>query len=214
VLEKIDENTLLLIVSDHGFTSFERAVNLNTWLVENEFMVLSKKVSGEDSGLFRGVDFTKTKAYAVGFNSLYLNLKDREGKGIVEDPESVISELIEKLEALTDNNQKVINKVYRKEDIYSGEELENAPDLIVGFNPGYRMSWETATGGLGERVIEQNKKRWTGDHLIDPKFVPGVLFSNIKLNSNKAHQLDIAPTILTTLGIEGTPGLDGRNLID
>ncbi len=221
VMDELDNNTLLIIVSDHGFTSFERAVSINTWLVKNGFMQLTKNLSQlneNDSGeLFKYVDWKKTKAYSLGFNSIYINLKGRESEGIVDESEydELINEIIEKLENLTDEEtgKRPINKAYRRDEIYTGPYVGNAPDIVIGFNPGYRMSWQTAVGGLTRYALFKNTKKWDGDHLVDPKFVPGVLFSNVKINKKSALQLDIAPTILDALNIEIPSEIDGKSLL-
>jgi len=215
VLEQIDDQTLLLIVSDHGFSTFERGVSINTWLVENGFMTLTKELDEEEGPLFQFVDWSKTKAYSLGFNSIYINLKGREGKGIVENKEQIVDEIVSKLETLTDKktNEKVVNKAYRSKDIYSGNYVDDSPDIIIGFNPGYRMSWQTAIGGFTKEVLNDNLKKWNGDHLIDPKFVPGVLFSNAKFNKSSASQMDVAPTILDSLGIKIPEDIDGISLL-
>ncbi len=215
VLEQIDDATLLLIVSDHGFTSFERAVSMNRWLVDNGFMVLSKDINDEEAPLFQFVDWSKTKAYSLGFNSVYINLRGRERKGVVDDREKVVDDIIAKLENFTDKKtgKKVVNKAYRREDIYKGNHVEDAPDIIIGFNPGYRMSWQTAVGGFTKDVLTDNVKKWKGDHLVDPLFVPGVLFSNIKFNKLSASQIDVAPTILDALGVKIPEEIDGKSLL-
>jgi len=217
VLKEIDDETLLIIVSDHGFTSFERAVSINTWLVENGFMTLNKELDeNEDGSLFKYVDWSKTKAYSLGFNSIYINVKDRESKGIVEDREKIVEEIISKLEDLKDKKtgKKAINKAYKREEIYNGNLIGDAPDIVIGFNPGYRMAWQTAIGGFTKDVLIDNTKKWDGDHLVDPVFVPGVLFSNIKFNKKSASQMDIAPTVLDALGIEIPQNLDGKSLLN
>ena len=218
VLERMDDETALFIVSDHGFTSFERAVCVNRWLYENGYIKLKKEITEEDSGaLFRHVDWEETKAYAVGFTSIYVNLKGREGDGIVEyeDKDKVVGELIEKLEALVDEKtgRKVINKAYRREELYSEKYLENAPDIIIGFMPGYRMGWKSPIGGFDMQVISDNAKKWSGDHLVDPSFVPGVLFSNVAIKGDSAHQEDLVPTMLDILEIPIPSEIDGRSLI-
>ncbi|MFH0859749.1 MAG: alkaline phosphatase family protein [Candidatus Altiarchaeota archaeon] len=216
ILNVVGEDTLLLIVSDHGFTSFEKAVSINTWLVENGFMTLSGEAKeGDDSALFKYVDWNRTKAYSLGFNSLYINAKGREKYGIVEDRQAVVGELISKLDTLTDpdTGAKVVNRAYRREEIYSGDYVEEAPDIIIGFNPGYRMAWENAVGGLSDNVIYANTKTWKGDHLVDPNFVPGVLFTNARLVGDSASQLDVTPTILDALGVRIPEGTDGRSLL-
>ncbi len=216
VIQALDDKTLLLLLSDHGFTSFERAVSINTWLVENGFMVLKKKLAeGEDGALFRYVDWSRTKAYSVGFNSIYVNLKGREGQGIVSDKNEVIDELVKRLEGFIDKDtqRNVVNKAYRREEIYNGDYVIDAPDIIIGFNPGYRMAWETAIGGFSKDALYDNIKKWRGDHLVDPKFVPGVLFSNVKFSVDTASQMDVTPTIYNALGIEIPDDIDGRSLL-
>jgi predicted AlkP superfamily phosphohydrolase/phosphomutase len=149
----------------------------------------------------------------LGFNSIYINLKGRESQGIVENKEDIEKEIIEKLEALTDNNKTVVNKVYRTKDIHSGNYVKDGPDLIIGFNPGYRMAWQTAVGGLTDDVIFDNEKVWKGDHLVDPKFVPGVLFSNVKLKKENASQMDLIPTVLDIYDIDIPEDMDGESLL-
>lgn len=215
IMRELDNNTLLLVISDHGFTSFERAVSLNTWLVENGYMSLTKDLEDVDEGsLFQYVDWSRTKAYALGFNSLYINTKGRETKGVVKDREAMVEEIVEKLENFTDpaTGEKVVNEAYKREDIYHGDNLEEAPDIVIGFNKGYRMAWETAIGGFNQEVLYDNEKKWVADHLVDPKFVPGVLFSNKKLGSEQASQMDVVPTVLSFLDLE-YEDLDGKNLL-
>ena len=215
VLEQLDNNTLLLVVSDHGFTSFEKSVSVNTWLAENGFMTLNRDIKeGDDGALFRDVDWSNTKAYSVGFNGIFINVKDREGQGIVENREEVVNEIKEKLEALEDDGRMVINKAYKREEIYNGPLINEGPDLVVGFNPGYRMSWQNAIGGFTKEIININDKKWDGDHLVDAVFVPGVLFSNQKINKESANQLDIAPTILDALGLDVPEQMDGNSLLE
>jgi len=218
IMKEVGNDTMVLIFSDHGFSSFERAVNINTWLSQNGFMKLNTVIKqGVEDSLFEYVIWDETKAYSVGFSSIYINLEGREKHGTVsiDDKEAVENEIIEKLENLTDpkTGRKVINKVYRRGDIYSGDSLENAPDLIIGFNPGYRMEWQSAIGGFTRNAILDNTKKWQGDHLIDPTFVPGVLFSNKQINQDSASLVDIAPTVLNFLNISMPEQIDGKPLL-
>ncbi|MEI6849890.1 MAG: alkaline phosphatase family protein [archaeon] len=214
VLDNLDSNTTLLVMSDHGFTSYEESVTVNTFLVNNAFMQQDNGLANENA-LFQGVKWDNTKAYSLGFNSIYINLKSREKNGIVDpsDKSKVEDEIISKLENLKDSSgRKAVYKVYKTEEVYSGSSMADAPDLIVGFNPGFRMSSENAVGGFTKEVITVNDKKWNGDHMVDPKFVPGVLFSNVKLNKDEASQLDIAPTIYAQFGIS-KGNLTGESLI-
>jgi len=216
VLSRIDDKTLLLIISDHGFTTFERGVSMNRWLVDNGYMTLREEPpEGDDGGLFKYVDWKKTKAYSLGFNSIYVNAKGREGSGIVTDRKAVAREIARKLEAYTDpkSGRTVVYKAHLREDVYAGGHLYEAPDIIVGFYPGYRMAWQTAIGGLTPTVLVENTKKWRGDHLMDPSFVPGVLFSNVKIDRESASQMDVAPTVLDAVGVKVPESMDGRSLL-
>jgi predicted AlkP superfamily phosphohydrolase/phosphomutase len=138
ILGKIDKETKLMILSDHGFNSFERAVSINRWLVDEGFMKLTKEIGNDEAPLFEFVDWPKTQAYSLGFNSLYINVKGREGGGIVEDRKSTAREIISKLEKLKDDKfgKNAVHKAYLREDIYSGPYVKNAPVIIIGFNNG------------------------------------------------------------------------------
>ena len=179
-------------------------------------MTLSRELEeGEDGALFQYVDWSKTKAYSVGFASIYVNLVGREKEGTVQDRQSVIDEIIVGLKNLTDEKHgvRVIHDAYRREEVYSGSYVTDAPDIIIGFRPGYRMDWQSPIGGFSQDVIIDNQKKWNGDHLIDPSFVPGVLFSNIKFAKDSASQVDVTPTVLHALGMESAGKMDGESLL-
>lgn len=225
VLGEIDEHTQLIIFSDHGFSSFERAVSINTWLVENDYMTLTREIDEKDAGeLFKYVDWSKTRAYSLGFTSIYINLKGRESKGIVnpEDKDRLIKDIIKKLGNLTDpeTGKKVCAKLYKGSEIYSGKYKENAPDIVVGFDEGYRMAWQNAVAGFTPWILKDNEEQWTGDHLIESSKVPGILFTNFKINkSSKTSKtknpslMDIAPTVLKIFNIPKPESMDGESLI-
>lgn len=220
VMEKhVDDNTALMVFSDHGFSTFRRTVHLNTWLAQNGFLKLTKTVAKDDKeggGLFQNVDWKNTSAYAVGFGSIYLNLKGRERNGIVEPgngADALSDKIIKELTKLKDpmDGQRVIKNVYKSSEIYSGEQSGNAPDLVVGFEDGFRSSWQTAIGGAPAELIEDNLKKWSGDHIIDPSIVPGILLTNFSTNNEKPHQMDIAPTVLSCFGMSAD--FEGKSLI-
>ncbi len=199
VLNNLDKDTTLIILSDHGFNSFRMSVHLNCWLLENGFLYLK---GGTDEGkeFFEDVDWSKTKAYALGFGGVYINLKGREGQGIVDSFEmaqikSAISKGLKQWQdAPTGIN--VVKNVYFKEDVFSGLYAGDAPDLFVGFNAGYRVSWQTALGATPKVLIEDNKKKWSGEHLVDPSLVPGVLFINKKVELKQPSITDIFTIVL------------------
>jgi predicted AlkP superfamily phosphohydrolase/phosphomutase len=212
-LRFVDDRTVLFVLSDHGFASFRRGVNLNTWLHRNGFLALEK--DAEESGpYFHGVDWSRTRAYALGLSGIYINRKGRESAGIVEQAEAgaLSQELIRRLSNLPDEelDDTAIRQVYATPSLYQGPYLESAPDLIVGYNDGYRTSWDAATGKVGRHVIEDNRKAWSGDHSIDPPLVPGVLFSNRPIDAEDPGIEDLAPTALELFGIRKPEWMEGK----
>jgi len=209
---------VLFVMSDHGFKSFRRGVNLNSWLHRNGYLALSagKTESGE---WFKDVDWDRTRAYGLGLGGVYLNLKGREARGTVEpgsEAEALKAELAAKLTALKDGTggPAAISRVYDRDAVYAGPYKDNAPDLLIGYNEGYRASWDGVTGIVNGTVIEDNTKAWSGDHCIDPALVPGVLFSSLKLKRPDPSIMDVAPTVLELFGIAPPAHMDGKGLVD
>ena len=227
VLQRIEPGTLVFILSDHGFHSFKYGVNLNTWLVENGFLAKQGKALGDKNlndmfgggGQFwEGVDWTRTRAYSLGLGQVYFNMRGREGQGIVnegDDYKRLADELSAKLLTMTDpkTGQRIVRSVYKRDDVYTGPYMANAPDLQVGFEDGYRVSWQTSLGGSPPGLLYPNMKKWSGDHCsFDYKTIPGSLISNRKLNANEARIIDIAPTVLKYFGIGIPKEIDGKPL--
>jgi predicted AlkP superfamily phosphohydrolase/phosphomutase len=220
VMERVDENTLLIVLSDHGFNSFRRAFHTNTWLWQNGLLALkdSKKPSEDMAENFTAVDWSKTHAYAVGLGGIYLNRKGREREGIVEDgsdAERVQNAIESGLKDFVDSESgaPAIRSVSRREQIYSGPYVGESPDMLVNFHAGFRVSWETALGGFSHRLFEDNTRRWSGDHIIDPEAVPGILFMNQRVANHQASILDLAPTILHYLDVPAGDGMEGKSLL-
>jgi predicted AlkP superfamily phosphohydrolase/phosphomutase len=222
-----DGRTTLIVCSDHGFASFRKAVNINTWLVRNGYMTLSRLDPVRDRNLedlfgrgtfWPNVDWSKTRAYALALGQIYVNLKGRERLGIVEPGrayESLRGELVKRFGALRDpdTGEPVVRKVYAREELYRGPYFSEAPDLVVGFERGYRVSWQTSLGGIPPEIIEPNERRWSADHCsVDPDLVPGVLFSSRPLEAASPAITDIAPSVLRRLGITPPASMDGRDL--
>jgi predicted AlkP superfamily phosphohydrolase/phosphomutase len=216
VMERLREGDLLLVISDHGFNSFRRGVNLNSWLHQEGYLVLKPECDGRAEWL-RDVDWTRTRAYCLGLTGMFLNLKGREQHGAVApgaEARALKRELIEKLSGLhdTDRGSVGVREAFDTSALYAGPYLENAPDLIIGYNAGYRTSWDSATGVVAGPVFEDNVKPWSGDHCIDPRLVPGVLFCNRHIETADPALIDIAPTALKLFGIEPPAHMDGRAL--
>lgn len=215
VLKGLDKNTTLIIISDHGFNSFRRAIHLNRWLKEFGYLFLKEGIN-ESKEFFEDVDWSKTKAYALGFGGIYLNKIGREHYGIVT--ESEVQELKQVIKNRLGQFQDpktgeiVVRDVYAQEDVFKGPYLNDGPDLFVGFNVGYRASWQTALGSVPTLVIEDNKRKWSGDHLIDSNLVPGVIFVNKKVDLKDPSIIDIVPTLLDLFGIDKPQEMQGKIL--
>jgi predicted AlkP superfamily phosphohydrolase/phosphomutase len=185
-MDKLAPTDRLIVLSDHGFNPFRRSVHLNRWLMEKGYMA-AKAGQPDSESLFSNVNWTRTRAYAIGLNGIYLNLKGRERLGIVraEQVAELKREIAEKLLDFVDpdTGMPVIVKVYDADDVYHGAEITHAPDLIIGYATGYRASWQTALGGVPLPLVEDNLRKWSGDHCVDPGLVPGVLFTSFKLDS-------------------------------
>jgi predicted AlkP superfamily phosphohydrolase/phosphomutase len=219
VLERVDADTLLIVLSDHGFNAFRRGLHINSWLRDNGFLALkggSQSGRGSDDFL-RNVDWDRTKAYALGLGSVYLNIRGRESNGIVaaDDAAGVARSIASGLTGLIDpaTGNVAVRRVAAREEIYRGEFASASPDLVVGCAEGYRSSWATGLGGVPDDQFEDHTKRWSGDHIIEPGLVPGVLFMNQPFDGAAARLTDMAPTILNALGVTQGEAMEGRTLL-
>jgi predicted AlkP superfamily phosphohydrolase/phosphomutase len=207
-LDAMDDGTLLVVMSDHGFSSWRRSFNLNSWLVENGYLVLLDPTLEEDPGLFRNVDWSRSRAYGMGINGLYVNLRGREKNGIVEprDRRALMDEIAAKLLATMDpaTGGPALTKVYAREDVYQDlGQLEIGPDLQMGYAKGTRGSGKGALGDIEPAVLRDNLDDWTGDHIMDHESVPGVLLASRKLAKPAPSLESLAAAILAELGVEG-----------
>lgn len=216
-LKYVDRDTVLFVLSDHGFCAFHRGLNLNAWLHQNGYLTL-KDGAAEGGEYFENVDWTRTRAYTFGLGGLYLNLRGREASGIVgpEEAAPLKQELIEKLTNLKDEQtgDVAIQNVYAADAVYKGPYLGAAPDMIVGYAAGYRTSWDAAIGKVTAQVFEDNTKAWSGDHCVDPLLVPGVLFSTQKLDAEDPGIEDMAPTALRLFGVQPPKWMEGTSVLD
>jgi predicted AlkP superfamily phosphohydrolase/phosphomutase len=213
----LDEKTVLLVMSDHGFKPFRRCVDLNAWLRERGYLCLKPDAATPGAPYLGDVDWTRTKVYALGLAGMYLNLKGREGEGTVEGGEipSLVRDLCAELTGLKDpdTGAEAIHEAMPRKAVYNGPYIDAAPDIIVGYNVGYRVSWDSVIGKCGPAVFSDNTKAWSGDHCIHPALAPGILACNRLLDTEKAAIIDIAPTVLDLLGVDKPGYMDGKSLL-
>ncbi len=206
-----DDHTALMVISDHGFNPFRRGVDLNVWLEQNGYLALH--ADGRGKKYLAGVDWSHTKAYCLGLAGIWLNVKGRESQGTVDpkDADALRDEICAKLTGIRDEqcNDVAVSRAFNANRIYTGPYKNEAPDIILGYNRGYRVSWEAAIGQPTDQVFHDNNKAWSGDHCIDPKLVPGVLFCNRKIDAENPRLMDLGPTVLEMFGVPVSPHMDG-----
>jgi predicted AlkP superfamily phosphohydrolase/phosphomutase len=211
-----DPETVLMVISDHGFTNFRRGVNLNTWLKEEGYLVLEEGCETSPDW-FANVDWEKTRAFTLGLTGIFINRVGREAKGIVpkgQELDALCAELKTKLEALKDpaDGQPVIKEVFVTRELHKGPYADMAPELLIGYHRGYRHSWDCATGSVPKAIFTDNVKSWSGDHCVDPRLVPGVFWCNRPINTEDPNLMDIAPTVLEQFGVDVPKYMQGRSL--
>ena len=209
-LERMDPNTTLVIMSDHGFTSWRRSMNLNSWLRDHGYLTVEDPTLRNDPGMYSNVDWSKTEAYGLGLNGLYLNLKGREAQGIVDpsEREELMARLEKDLLATTDpaTGEPAVTKVYIRERDYDDRgHLEIGPDMLVGYAKGTRCAFESATGELVAEVFRDNTEPWSGDHCMDHRAVPGILITNKPLSKRAPSLEELAEAVLAEFGVEKFP---------
>lgn len=218
VLAEYGDSSTVLVMSDHGFASFRRQFNLNTWLRQEGYIFPADcksimRVSGTGS-----VDWSRTTAYGLGLNGLYLNLQGREKFGIVTQRKraAMLQEIKEKLLKVRDpeDGHLVVKEVYLTEEVYHGPKTADAPDLIVGYYRDYRASWSTSLGDISDVMVSDNDEAWSADHCMAADEVPGVIFSNKPIVATGPRLIDLAPTILQALGVSPPAAMRGKNLFE
>ncbi|MGC4050825.1 MAG: alkaline phosphatase family protein [Paludibaculum sp.] len=214
-MAKLGADGTLVVMSDHGFSTFDRAVHLNAWLAQEGLLKLIDGSKRGDEELFANVDWSQTRAYALGLNEIYLNLAGREPNGAVapgEGSQAVLQRISERLLALRDpqTGKAVVRAVYPAAQVATGKLPGYAPDLVVGYTPGYRASWQTALGAVPEQILVPNEEAWLADHCIDPEFVPGVFFTNRTPALEKPHLRDVPVSILKHFGVAVPAAMTGH----
>ncbi len=217
VLPAVDDSTLLLVCSDHGFASFAREFHLNTWLRDHGYLTVRDDARRKDETSIADVDWTRTAAYGIGFNGLYLNLQGREKDGIVrpEQAATLTARLAHELEATFDPETGIhpVATVYRRDALYVGEATPQMAELLVGYTPGYRNSSPSVLGGAGRTTIGLNRWAWSGDHSMARDLVPGTLVASRPLATPRPDILDLPVTILDWFGVPRPSQMVGRSLL-
>jgi predicted AlkP superfamily phosphohydrolase/phosphomutase len=216
VRERLPADALLIVMSDHGFQPYTRKFHLNAWLRDNGYLVLKDGKRTGHVGL-ADVDWSRSRAYGLGFNGLYLNLAGREARGSVapEQVDALRAEIARALEAERDpvSGEAVVLKVYSAAEAFHGERVAEGPDLVVGYNKSYAGSDPSTLGEITEAVLEDNTSRWSGNHLIDPRLVPGVLLVNRPGVGEGYDLTDVTASLLAHYGLEPVPGMVGSSFL-
>ncbi|MBI4008770.1 alkaline phosphatase family protein [Candidatus Roizmanbacteria bacterium] len=216
VMKALKSNDTLIILSDHGFDRFDYEVNINTWLKENDYLGLSEGKT-EGGELLGKIDWNKTRAYAAGYNGIFLNLKNREKNGIVSESERdrLVQEIKDKLLSLINpkTNNPVFKAIYTRKDLNIPQDDIHSPDLYLGYYKYIRSSWDTAVGATPKEIFIKRQTKWSGDHLFDSTEVPGILFVNKTIRAKKPAIVDVIPTVLHELNIPMIRPFDGKNLL-
>ncbi len=221
IMERMPAGALLIVCSDHGFSSFARSVNLNRWLLDQGYLVLknqTRDVSMKDlysphNRYYDPYDWSRTRAYSMGLGKIFLNLKGREPSGIVApgaQAHALIEEIRARLLSLEDDDprphfkgRRVFHEIRRGNEIWEGPFVRDDADLMVGFSHGYRVSWQTALGGAHEQVISDNLRNWSGDHCtFAPSLVPGVVLCNHRIEAIELRLIDVGDSVLRYFGVE------------
>jgi predicted AlkP superfamily phosphohydrolase/phosphomutase len=215
VRERLPDDTALIVMSDHGFQPFTRELHVDAWLRDNGWLALK---DGKRTGQIAAgdVDWAKTRAYGIGFNSVYLNLQGREHEGIVPPAEAaaVADELSRQLLAYRDpkNGKAVVRRMFRGRDAFHGPRAAEGPDLVVGYDVGYGASDQTTLGEVTDEVIADNTSRWSGSHLMDPAVVPGIVLANRAIAAGDHGLADVTATILAWYGVPPSEGMSGKSI--
>ncbi len=216
VLPAVDDDTLLIVCSDHGFAPFGRQFHLNTWLREQGYLKIKDEAARKEKTSLADIDWTRTAAYGLGFNGLYINRLGREGQGFVGDgqAERLAARIARELRAVADGEtgRRPVHRVYAREEVYSGEFTNDMPELLVGYTPGYRASSDSVQGGAGKEILDINPWAWAGDHSMARELVPGCLFVSRSPAVENPDIIDLPATILNFFSIRKPYQMSGRIL--
>jgi predicted AlkP superfamily phosphohydrolase/phosphomutase len=215
-LAQMDSATTLFVMSDHGFASWRRSFSLNAWLREHGYLALRDSATAEDVPMLANIDWQRTRAYGLGLNGLYVNLRGREKSGIVppEEQQALLQEIAAKLQESIDpaTGKPAVTRVYRRDDVFvSRGSLDIGPDLLVGYAKGTRCSEGSAIGAVPVQVFADNRSAWSGDHCMDHTTVPGILLTN-RLLQQPVHKLsELGAAIVSAFGDSRNARTTGDN---
>ena len=218
-VQQLGKDDVLMVISDHGFTSFRRGVNLNQWLLREGYLTLKPGADGRAEWL-RDVDWSgdaRLRARAHGHvpepegprRARHRRARRRGRRAEAGNRREIAADC-----ETTSRSAVGVNEAFDTAALYSGPYLENAPDFVIGYNAGYRISWDCATGVVAGPVFEDNRKPWSGDHCIDPRLVPGVFFCNRKVDDRGTradrHRADRAAVVRhRAAALHGRPAAGG-----
>ncbi|MBZ0267030.1 alkaline phosphatase family protein [bacterium] len=205
-LDRYGDEATVIIMSDHGFGSWKRAMHLNSWLAQEGYLALKDPDIRKDPGLFLNVDWTRTRVYGLGLNGLYVNERGRERNGIVapQDKQGLLEEMAHKLVKVVDpeTGKHAVSKAYLSNVSYHDRGyLDVGPDAIVGYAFEYRGSNQSAMGEIPKEIFTDNLDEWTGDHCMDHVTVPGTLATNKPLAKAAPNLQSLAAAILAEFGV-------------
>jgi len=217
-MDRTGPDTTLIVMSDHGFNPFRRGFNLNTWLKESGYHKLIDDRRQTETSLFENTDWSRSRVYGIGLNGLYVNERGREKQGIVAagaEKDNLVREIVRKLEEIIDpaTGERAILKAYVAKDVYQGPYVDQAPDIVLGFNRGIRISWQSPLGSFPKEIFENNTQKWSGDHMSAAEVIPGILLANREIVSESPALFDLTATILDTFGIGPTAGMIGKKVL-
>ncbi len=217
-MERTNPDTTIIVMSDHGFNPFRRGFNLNTWLKESGYHKLVDDRRQAETSLFENTDWSRSRAYGIGLNGLYVNRRGREKQGIVAagaEADNLVRELARKLEEVVDpaTGEKAVLKAYVAKDVYQGPYVDQAPDIVLGFNRGIRISWQSPLGSFPKNIFENNTQKWSGDHMSAAEVIPGIVLANRAIAAESPALFDLTATVLDVFGIGPTPGMIGKNIL-
>jgi predicted AlkP superfamily phosphohydrolase/phosphomutase len=215
-LTKIDKDTTVIVMSDHGFSPLYRTFNVNSWLLAQGYHALKNPFKKEDLEIgFQSTDWTKTRAYGLGFNGVFLNQRGREAEGTIAagaETEAIAREIAAKLLEYRDplTGEQVVLRAGLAREVYSGAHVAEAPDVVLGFANGYRMSFQSPLGRISRNIVENNTDKWSGDHMGAAEVTPGIVLTDRPIKAEAPALFDLTATILQEYGIERPADMVGK----